>query len=65
MTTTLSHFFVNLLAFQQALLVGVHYNQQSVRRNDVKGLVGGYEVMPLARVQKCLEQLSGQRGPRC
>lgn len=48
--------FVDLLAFQQALLVGVDDDQQRIRRDDVERLIGCDKVVALACIKKSLEQ---------
>ena len=46
--------FVDLLAFQQALLVGIDDDQQRIRRDDVERLIGGDKVVALAASRKVL-----------
>ena len=55
-------FFVDLLAFQQAFLVGVHDDQQRFGGDDLVGLLRLDEVVALARFIEQLDQLAGQRG---
>ena len=51
---TCLHFFVDLLAFQQALLVGIDDDQQRIRRDDVERLIGCDKVVALACIKKVL-----------
>ena len=53
--------FVDLLAFQQALLVGIDDDQQRVRRDDVERLIGCDKVVALACIKKSLEQRPCER----
>ena len=53
--------FVDLLAFQQALLVGIDDDQQRIRRDDVERLIGCDKVVALACIKKSLEQRPGER----
>ena len=53
--------FVDLLAFQQALLVGIDDDQQRIRRDDVERLIGCDKVVALACIKKSLEQRPCER----
>ena len=54
--------FVDLLAFQQSLLVGIDDDQQGVRRDDVQRLVRGDKVVSLTCFDKRFQQWPCQRG---
>ena len=54
--------FVDFLAFQQALLVGIHHNQQRAGRDNIQGLVRQDEVVFLACIDESLQQRACQSG---
>ena len=53
---------VDLLAFQQALLVGIHHNEQRLGRDHIQSILRRNEVMALPRFVEGLDQLGCQRG---
>ena len=53
-------FFVNLLAFKQALLVGVHHDEQRVGCDDIQRLIRGNKIMPLTCIDHGFKQRPGQ-----
>ena len=52
--------FVDLLAFQQALLVGIHHDQQCAGRDNIQRLVRRDEVVSLACIDESLQQRACQ-----
>ena len=55
-------FFVDFLAFKQALLVGVHHDEQRVGCDDIQRLIRGNKIMPLTCIDHGFKQRPCQRG---